>query len=197
MWDLTCGIWNLVPSPRIEPGLSALGAQTLNDWTTRKSLAAAAKSLQSCPTLCCPIDSSPPGSSNRGILQARILSGVPFPSPRKSFTSSLMLQSSNIPPASTLAILQTILHTAASDLQRIRSTDDPAPNPPVVLLLLLFEPCSAWNLNSYRGQWSSAYLSEPSAGIAYFTPLKPLGPPCCSLNISNSFPPEDLCSLLP
>ena len=33
--------------------------------------AAAAKSLQSCPTLCDPIDSSPPGSSVPGILQAR------------------------------------------------------------------------------------------------------------------------------
>ena len=33
--------------------------------------ATAAKSLQSCPTLCDPIDSSPPGSSVPGILQAR------------------------------------------------------------------------------------------------------------------------------
>ena len=33
--------------------------------------AAAAKSLQSCPTLCNPIDSSPPGSPIPGILQAR------------------------------------------------------------------------------------------------------------------------------
>ena len=32
-----------------------------------------AKSLQSCPTLCNPIDCSPPGSSVHGILQARIL----------------------------------------------------------------------------------------------------------------------------
>ena len=38
--------------------------------------AAAAKSLQSCPTLCDPIDSSPPGSSAHGILQARILEWV-------------------------------------------------------------------------------------------------------------------------
>ena len=38
--------------------------------------AAAAKSLQSCPTLCDPIDSSPPGSSVSGILQARILEWV-------------------------------------------------------------------------------------------------------------------------
>ena len=39
-------------------------------------LAAAAKSLQSCPTLCNPIDSSPPGSSVPGILQARTLEWV-------------------------------------------------------------------------------------------------------------------------
>ena len=38
--------------------------------------AAAAKSLQSCPTLCDPIDSSPPGSSVPGILQARTLEWV-------------------------------------------------------------------------------------------------------------------------
>ena len=35
-----------------------------------------AKSLQSCPTLCDPVDSSPPGSSVHGILQARILEWV-------------------------------------------------------------------------------------------------------------------------
>ena len=35
--------------------------------------AAAAKSLQSCPTLCDPIDSSPPGFPVPGILQARVL----------------------------------------------------------------------------------------------------------------------------
>ena len=38
--------------------------------------AAAAKSLQSCPTLCDPIDSSPPGSAVPGILQARALEWV-------------------------------------------------------------------------------------------------------------------------
>jgi len=38
--------------------------------------AAAAKSLQSCPTLCDPIDGSPPGSSVPGILQARTLEWV-------------------------------------------------------------------------------------------------------------------------
>ena len=44
-------------------------------WTGREA-AAAAKSLQSCPTRCDPIDGSPPGSSVHKILQARILEWV-------------------------------------------------------------------------------------------------------------------------
>ena len=42
----------------------------------RFKTAAAAKSLQSCPTLCDPIDGSPPGSADPGILQARTLEWV-------------------------------------------------------------------------------------------------------------------------
>ena len=41
-----------------------------------KHTAAAAKSLQLCPTLCDPTDSSPPGSPLPGILQARTLEWV-------------------------------------------------------------------------------------------------------------------------
>ena len=56
-----------------------------NTWLWQKLLmrpdylglaAAAAKSLQSCPTLCDPIDGSPPGSPIPGILQARALEWV-------------------------------------------------------------------------------------------------------------------------
>ena len=43
---------------------------------TETAAAAAAKSLQSCPTLCDPIDGSPPGSPVPGILQARTLEWV-------------------------------------------------------------------------------------------------------------------------
>ena len=43
---------------------------------TLQIAAAAAKSLQSCPTLCDPIDGSPPGSPVPGILQARTLEWV-------------------------------------------------------------------------------------------------------------------------
>jgi len=46
-------------------------------WTIKKvAAAAAAKSLQSCPTLCDPIDGSPPGPAVPGILQARTLEWV-------------------------------------------------------------------------------------------------------------------------
>ena len=46
-----------------------------------KAAAAAAKSLQSCPTLCDPIDSSPPGSPSLGFSRQEHWSGLPFSSP--------------------------------------------------------------------------------------------------------------------
>ena len=48
----------------------------LNIQKTKIVAAAAAKSLQSCLTLCDTIDSSPPGSPVPGILQARTLEWV-------------------------------------------------------------------------------------------------------------------------
>ena len=44
--------------------------------TAAAATAAAAKSFQLCPTLCDPIDGSPPGSAVPGILQARTLEWV-------------------------------------------------------------------------------------------------------------------------
>ena len=58
--------------------LQSMGSQSrtrLSDFTTAAA-AAAAKSSQSCPTLCDSIDGSPTGSSVPGILQARILEWV-------------------------------------------------------------------------------------------------------------------------
>ena len=50
----------------------------MTEWSlfVSKAAAAAAKSLQSCLTLCNPTDGSPPGSSVPGILQARTLERV-------------------------------------------------------------------------------------------------------------------------
>ena len=52
--------------------------KTLAPWNKSydQPATAAAKSLQLCPTLCDPIDGSPPGSSVPGILQARTVEWV-------------------------------------------------------------------------------------------------------------------------
>ena len=49
--------------------------------TSLATAAAAAKSLQSCPTLCDPIDGSPPGSPSLGFSRQEHWSGLPSPSP--------------------------------------------------------------------------------------------------------------------
>ena len=54
--------------------------------TAAAAAAAAAKSLQSCPTLCDPIDSSPPGPTVPGILQARTLEWVAISSSNQEET---------------------------------------------------------------------------------------------------------------
>ena len=52
------------------------GNNTQAQYSNIKAAAAAAKSLQSCLTLCDPIDDIPPGSPVPGILQARTLEWV-------------------------------------------------------------------------------------------------------------------------
>ena len=54
--------------------LFASGGQSIGELVA--AAAAAAKSLQSCLTLCDPIDGSPPGTAVPGILQARTLDWV-------------------------------------------------------------------------------------------------------------------------
>ena len=55
---------------------SSTSQVTTNLTYILSAAAAAAKSLQSCPTLCDPIDGSPPGFPVPGILQARTLEWV-------------------------------------------------------------------------------------------------------------------------
>ena len=49
--------------------------------STHSDAAAATKLLQSCPTLCNPIDGSPPGFLSLGFSRQEHWSGMPFPSP--------------------------------------------------------------------------------------------------------------------
>ena len=68
-------VWSLVQEDStFRTQLKPRETQLLNSHSSTlepSAAAAAAKSLQSCPTLCDPIDSSPPGSPVPGILQAR------------------------------------------------------------------------------------------------------------------------------
>ena len=66
----------LYQSHPYSPGGSILLYLVTLHLQTLFTAAAAAKSLQSCPTLCDPIDGSPPGSLVPGILQARTLEWV-------------------------------------------------------------------------------------------------------------------------
>ena len=68
------------------------------------SRSAAAKSLQSCPTLCDPIDSSPPGSAIPGILQARTLEwgAIAFSVLSCSVVSNSLLPMDYSPPGSSV-----------------------------------------------------------------------------------------------
>ena len=76
-------IWSLVPLPFLKPAWISGSPQFTYCWSLAWRIlsitllaCAAAKSLQSCPTLCNPTDGSPPGSPVPGILQARTLEWV-------------------------------------------------------------------------------------------------------------------------
>ena len=85
-------------NPGIEPESPVLadGCFTAEPPEKPGTAAAAAKSLQLCPTLCDPIDGSPPGSSLHGIFQARVLEwgAIAFSSP--GTMQSLMLLGTGI-----------------------------------------------------------------------------------------------------
>ena len=72
--------WSSLPFPAPEdlpdPGIGSLTSPALAGKFFLPHAAAAAKLLQSCLTLCDPIDGSPPGSPVPGILQARTLEWV-------------------------------------------------------------------------------------------------------------------------
>ena len=61
----------LIAGSGVAPGRASGGQARGRRNVSPRDAAAAAKSLQSCPTLCDPIDGSPPGSAVPGILQAR------------------------------------------------------------------------------------------------------------------------------
>ena len=79
----------------------------ISNITNFNLAAAAAKSLQSCPALCDPIDGSPPGSPIPGILQARTLEWVAI-----SFSNNFNLQLSSVQSLSCVRLFVTPWITA-------------------------------------------------------------------------------------
>ena len=79
-------VWSLFPLPFLNPAWTSRSSRFIYCWSLSWRIlsitllvcaaAAAAKSLQSCPTLCDPVDGSLPGSAVPGIPQARTLEWV-------------------------------------------------------------------------------------------------------------------------
>ena len=85
----TCAFWSLkcTASAAGTPAQRLMFELRAQDSFQGVFAAAAAKSLQSCLTLCDPVDGSPPGSSIPGILQARTLEWVASAFSRGVFSS--------------------------------------------------------------------------------------------------------------
>ena len=83
--DCTLLQWDCFPFQALGPKIWSLAACAIF-----AAAAAAAKSLQLCPTLCDLIGSSPSGSSVHGIFQARTLEWLPLPSPVLSLAMEIL-----------------------------------------------------------------------------------------------------------
>jgi len=81
---------------RLRPAKPIVMSIHNREWKTKMvAAAAAAKSLQSCPTLCDLIDGSPPGFPVPGILQARTLEWVAISFSRQRFKKMVKWKDTN------------------------------------------------------------------------------------------------------
>ena len=141
-----------------------------NSWNNPPPVAA--KSLQSCPTLCDPTDSSPPGSPIPGILQARILEWVAI---SFSNTWKWKVKVKLLSRVQLLATPWTAAYQAPLSMRFARQeywSGLPLPSP--ILLLI-----SIWNYPAYRNQPSHislALCNHPHSVCGV----------CISLNLSKS-----------
>ena len=116
--------------------------------------AAAAKSLQFCPTLCAPIDSSPPGYAVPGILQARTLEwvAISFSNARKWKVKVKSLSRVRL-----LATPWTAAYQAPPSMGFSRQ--DYWSGEPLPSLHSLLEKCKSkpqWDITSHRSEWPSS-----------------------------------------
>ena len=109
--------------------------------------AAAAKSLQLCPTLCDPIDGSPPGSPVPGILQARTLEWVAI-----SFSEAWKwkVKMKSVSRVRLFATPWTASHQAPPSMEFSRQeywSGLPLPSPSFTLLT---DNCEKWQIRSFK-----------------------------------------------
>ena len=123
--------------------LKTLMIPLISDLCTDLAAAAATKSLQSCPTLCDPIDSSPPGSPVPRILQARTLEWVAISSSNawmwKVKVKSLSHVRLKVTP-------WTAAHQAPPSMGLSRQecwSGVPLPSPVLILAIFNFQVCAS------------------------------------------------------
>ena len=132
----------------------------LNRWchpTISSSGHAAAKLLQSCPTLCDPIDGSPPGYPVPGMLQARTLEWVAI-----SFSNAWKwkVKGTSLSHVRLLATPWATAHQAPPSMGFSRQeywSGVPSPSPPLGIVIHILNTCSEW----FRCRWSEkAHFEE-------------------------------------
>ena len=132
-----------------------------------------AKLLQSCPTLCNPMDCSPPGTSVLGILQARILEWVAVPSSRRIFISipmSIHKPISILIPGPISIYLPTCLSMLVVPIL-------PQGN-------ALLKPHTTWDSwNAYKGQTGLDPVQQASSRSEFTWAARPCSASHCALKI--------------
>ena len=81
-WELSCTLYHVNRISGLNPIDSVTPFFFSAETTKNISAAAAAKSRQSCPTLCDPIDSTQQAPPSLGFSRQEHWSGLPFPSPK-------------------------------------------------------------------------------------------------------------------
>ena len=142
---------NILHEEGMQPWKEVLWFKNKNKQNSDRHAAAAAKSLQSCPTLCDPIDGNPLSSSVPGILQARTLEWVAI-----SFSNAWKgkVKVKSLSHAWLLATPWTAAHQAPPSMGFSRQEywgGLPLPSPSLIMREGQIEPL--WDSTSHLLEW--------------------------------------------
>ena len=150
-----------------------------------------AKSLQSCPTLCDPIDSSPPGSPVLGILQARTLEwvAISFSNAWKWKVKVKLLSRVRLFPTPWTSAYQAPPSMGFASQEYWSGVPLPSP---IYVCAISFSNAWKWKVKVkllsrvrlFAAPWTSAYQAPPSMGFAsqeYWSGVPSLSPIFCAV----------------